>query len=82
MSPTDYAGLSTWNLQFYACEIIRCTLVNIAIDLIDEPVESFSYTLERTFGLDSRISLDPVAGSVEIFNVICQDCDEGELQLK
>ena len=40
--------------------------VIIVDDFVDEPDEFFSYTLERTPGLDPRISLAPVDGRVEI----------------
>ena len=44
--------------------------VTIVDDMVDEPGpnEFFHYTLERTPGLDSRISLDPVDGVVEIID--------------
>ena len=35
-------------------------------DMIAEMTESFFVTLERTPGLDSRITLDPVDGLIEI----------------
>ena len=61
----DYLRLSNI-LSFAACEIRRCVSVTIVDDLVAEPNEFFHYTLERTPGLDSRISLAPVDGRVEI----------------
>ena len=65
VNPMDYLELNTI-LSFAACETRRCVNVTIVDDLVDEPLESFDYTLERTPGLDSRISLDPVDGVVQI----------------
>ena len=48
--------------------------VTIVSGLVDEPVEEFDVTLERTIGLDPRISLDPVDARVIIHN------DEGNLE--
>ena len=36
------------------------------VNIICELTESFFVTLERTPGLDSRITLDPVDGEIEI----------------
>ena len=41
-------------------------LVNITDDEILENIESFNFTLESTFELDTNITLDPVDGVVEI----------------
>ena len=57
--PMDYIGFSSI-LSFAACEIRECVNVSIVVDLVDEPVEEFDITLERTVSLDSRISLRPV----------------------
>ena len=65
VNPMDYLELNTI-LSFAACEIRRCVNVTIVDDLVDEPLEFFDYTLEGTPGLDSRITLDPVDGVVEI----------------
>ena len=65
VDPMDYRELNTV-LSFAACETRRCVNVTIVDDLVDEPLESFDYTLERTPGLDMRIRLDPVAGVVQI----------------
>ena len=60
----DYIGLPTI-LNFPACETKQCVDV-IVDDEVLENVESFHVTLERTLGLDMRITLDPVDGVVEI----------------
>ena len=67
VDPMDYAGISNI-LSFAACEIRRCVNVTIVDDLVDEPLEFFDYTLERTPGLDPRIELNPVDGRVEIID--------------
>ena len=53
-------------LMFDACDIQRCAAVTIVDDLVDEPQESFRVSLERTPGLDSRITLEPVDGEIVI----------------
>ena len=40
--------------------------VTIENDVVLEDTESFDVTLERTTGLDGRITLDPVDGEIEI----------------
>ena len=40
--------------------------MTIIDDLIDEPVESFNATLDRSPGLDVRITLSPVEAVIEI----------------
>ena len=52
-------------LKFDTCDTRQCTEIPIADDLI-VVTESFFVTLERTPGLDSRITLDPVDGEIEI----------------
>ena len=61
----DYIGLSTI-LSFPACETKQCVDVTIVDDDVLENVESFHVTLERTPGLDMKITLDPVDGVVQI----------------
>ena len=61
----DYLDLSTI-LMFGACQRRSCVTVTIVDDDILEMTESFDVTLERTPGLDSRITLNPVDGVVEI----------------
>ena len=54
-------------LMFEACDKQRCVNVTIVDDdVLETVVESFTVTLERTPGLDSRITLRPVDGVVEI----------------
>ena len=61
----DYETVSQV-VNFAACETRQCVNVTIVDDFVDEPIESFTVTLERTPGLDVRITLDPVDGVVEI----------------
>ena len=72
----DYEPFSVV-VQFESCETRRCVNISILSDLIEEPDESFNYTLERTPDLDSRISLDPVEGEVVIVGQCPGDCDGG-----
>ena len=65
VDPMDYLELNNI-LSFAACETRRCVNVAIVDDLVDEPDELFHYTLERTPGLESQISLAPVDGRVEV----------------
>ena len=53
-------------LTFAACETRRCVDVPIMNDTDDEPDEMFGITLERTPGLNDRITLDPVDRVVTI----------------
>ena len=68
----DYVPVSII-LQFPSCETRRCVNVSIVSDLIDEPEELFTYTLERTPDLDPRITLQPVEGEI----VIEEQCPGG-----
>ena len=61
----DYGELDMI-LQFDTCDVRQCTFVSIVNDAADEPEEGFTYTLERTPGLDARIELDPRTGHVVI----------------
>ena len=63
----DYLGIDNI-LSFTACEIRHCVNVTIVDDSEDEPIEFFDYTLERTPGLDPRISLASVDGVIEIID--------------
>ena len=63
----DYIGVSNI-LNFAACETRQCVNVIIVDDTVNEPVEEFDVTLERTLGLDTRISLDPVGARVVIYD--------------
>ena len=57
---------SSKNLTFAASDTRQCTEIPIVDDMIVELTESFFVTLERTPGLDSRITLDPVDGEIKI----------------
>ena len=61
----DYDSISEI-LGFGSCDTQQCTEIPIVDDMIVELTESFFVTLERTPGLDSRITLDPVDGEIEI----------------
>ena len=65
VDPMDYISVSTI-LMFEACQRRSCVTVTIVDDEVLENVESFNVTLERTPGLDMRITLDPVDAVVEI----------------
>ena len=65
VSPMDYVSVYTI-LEFDTCDTRHCTEIPIVNDMIVELTESFFVTLERTLGLDSRITLDPVNGEIEI----------------
>ena len=66
MNLTNYLKLNG-TLSFAACEIRHCMTVNIVNDLVDEEVELFEFTLERTPDLDSRILLDPADKQISTF---------------
>ena len=53
-------------LMFDACDIQRCVNITIVWDTDDEPDEMFGITLERTTGLNGRITHDPVDGDITI----------------
>ena len=61
----DYGELSTI-LSFRTCGTRQCVNMSIVDDDVLENVESFDVTLERTPGLDVRITLDPVDGTISI----------------
>ena len=61
--PIDYTEV-TRILSFAACETRQC--VNIMFDMVNETVEEFGVTLERTMGLSPTISLQPVDARVII----------------
>ena len=61
----DYIGLSM-DLSFAACETRQCVNIIIVDDSVEEQVEEFDVTLEKTIGLNSRISLGPVDARVLI----------------
>ena len=75
----DYLELNS-TLSFDACQTRRCIDVTIVDDLVDEPLEYFDFTLERTPDLDTRISLNPVDGRIAIIDndgkyYICMNWD-------
>ena len=53
-------------LSFEACDIRRCVNVTIVNDKVLEGVESLDVTLERTPGLDNKITVTPVDGEIVI----------------
>ena len=63
----DYIGVSII-LSFAACETRQCLNITIVSDMVDETVELFDVTLERTIGLDPRIYLHPVDARIIIDN--------------
>ena len=60
----DYGALSTL-LMFAACDTQSCVNVFITNDDTLENTESFFVSLNRN-GLDSRITLAPIRGEIEI----------------
>ena len=63
----DFVSVFT-SLGFEKCSNRSCTKISIQSDKIMEETDTFTITLERTFGLDSRIQLDPSEGVVTIFD--------------
>ncbi|CAI8013544.1 hypothetical protein GBAR_LOCUS8570 [Geodia barretti] len=63
----DYGAIDVI-LMFDTCETRKCVNVTITDDLVDEPLEFFTYTLTRTPSLDPRIELNPTNGRVEIID--------------
>ena len=63
----DYVIVSTI-LEVGSCNTRQCTEITIVDDMIAEMTESFFVTLERSPGLDSRLTLDPVDGEIEIID--------------
>ena len=63
----DYGAINV-TLMFDTCETRKCVNVTITEDLVDEPLEFFTYTLTRTLFLDPRIELMPTDGRVEIID--------------
>ena len=66
-APMDYIGLSTI-LSVPACGTKQCVDVTIVNDDVLENVESFYVTLERTFGMNTRIRLNTVDGIISIID--------------
>ena len=65
MTPMDYGEILNAPLVFPPCERRSCVAIPIVDDDVLENSELFNVTLERN-GLDTRITLDPVDGLVEI----------------
>ena len=63
----DYGAVST-TFTFAACETRQCDNISIVDDVTLEMTESFSVTLERTPDLNSRITLNPVDGDINILD--------------
>ena len=66
VSPSDFGARSNI-LRFDACDTRRCLSVTTVDDSVSESTEYFSVTLERTPGLDSRITLSPANGNIFIY---------------
>ena len=64
----DYLNLSTI-LTFDTCDNQSCVNVAIVDDTVFEDDELFYISLARTSGLDDRITLDPILGSILIINI-------------
>ena len=79
VSPMDYAAEISAILTFAACQRRRCVNVTIENDAVLEDAESFDVTLERTFDLDNRITLDPVDGEIEITDNDSKSVNEYQL---
>ena len=71
----DHLGLSTSVLMFNDCESRSCADATIVDDTILEEVESFFVVLGGAPGLDTRISLNPVNGEIQIND---DDCEFGK----
>ena len=63
----DFVPVST-ALRFKRCDNRSCTNISIQSDEIMEGTETFTITLDPTFGLDPRIQLDPFEGVVTIID--------------
>lgn len=63
---SDYTTESDVTFSFSRCQTRSCVTVAIVDDLVLELVEYFHIFLERTGGLDSRITLTPDEGRVNI----------------
>ena len=79
VNPMDYLELNS-TLSFDACQNRSCINVTIVDDMVDEPLEYFDFTLEKTPDLDTRISLNPVDGRIAIIDndgksLICMKWD-------
>ena len=66
VSTMDYGSITT-TLPFGRCQTQSCVDVPITNDAVLENTESFFVSLLRN-GLDSRITLDPTQGEIEIID--------------
>ena len=64
VSFTTIDGTIVTILRFATCEKQSCVDINIVNDTHYEADEAFNVTLERTPGLNDRITLSPVAGII------------------
>lgn len=64
-SPMDYIATITI-LSFAACQERECVHIDIIDDSVQEEIETFRITLQRTTGLDSRITFSLDVGVIEI----------------
>ena len=55
-------------ISFGSCEKRKCVTICIVDDVILENTESFHITVERPSDVDTRITVDPAAGTVTIFD--------------
>ena len=67
VQPMDYVTVNAI-LSFASCDMRQCVDITIENDEIPENVESFFALLERTLGLDGRISLNPVEAEIMIID--------------
>ena len=67
VTPADYGAVSTI-LMFAACHTRQCVDVPIVDDETLELTETFIVTLDRTPALDTRITLNPVDGDIDILD--------------
>ena len=61
----DYRPQSA-TLTFRKCDRRSCVNISVVDDSELERGDSFNVTLERTIGLDKKITLNPVVGGIEI----------------
>ena len=69
----DFQQIDDMIVTFGDCQNRSCINITIVDDMVNEPVESFTYTLEMIPGSNSAICLEPVGGEVIIID------DDGRL---
>ena len=69
----DFQQIDDMIVTFRDCQNRSCINITIVDDMVNEPVESFTYTLEMMPGSNSAICLEPVGGEVTIID------DDGRL---